>query len=399
MKHIKRLFAFIVLILAAAVVINANTRFFKDIDKNIPFIGENYPELAERVSDFSDRVNEAISHIPSPSEMLAVIRGVELPIDPEDTASNIYYSSGTMLNFYSGENTSVAFTDDNELDVYGIMGSSGDRYLVYRFLDENGEVLDESVDSADAEGQFRETLRIPDGSHQFAIFTGPERVGSFSSRIYDYIYLECDEAGIWSIAESPVNAHNTAEYEKPKSISAASRSTYAICPDEESVRTLASSLTAGITDTYDKALALHDWVSANIYYDNDSITGSTNTAPYVASDVIETKRAVCLGYANLYAALCRASGIPCNVVTGYALGVSGSSGSSWDDAGIHGTDANHAWNEVYVDNRWVIVDTTWDSKNSISGGEATSDGAVSHLYFDANILFFSANHKILDYDI
>ena len=107
----------------------------------------------------------------------------------------------------------------------------------------------------------------------------------------------------------------------------------------------------------------------------------------------------CLGYANLYAALCRASSIPCNVVTGYALGVSGSSGSSWDDAGINATDANHAWNEVYVDNRWVIVDTTWDSKNSISGGEATSDGAVSHLYFDANILFFSANHKILDYDI
>lgn len=397
MKHFKRAFIFIVLVLILSVIVNANTRFFKDIDKNIPFIGENYPELAEEISRFSDRVNEALSHLPSPAEMIAKIRGVELPIDPEDTASNIYYSSDTMLNFFPEENTSIAFTADNELDVYGIMGDSGDKYLVYRFMSEDGEVLGEAFDSADSEGQFREVLRIPEGSHQFVVFTGPERAGSFTSRIYDYIYLSQDENGNWYIPLSPVSEHNTAEYEKPKSISAASGSTYAICSNEPSVSSLSLSLTEGLDSDYEKALAIHDWVCENIYYDSDSITGSTNNAPYVASDVIETKRAVCLGYANLYAALCRAAGIPCNVVTGYALGVSGSSTLSWDDASIASTDANHAWNEVYIENRWVIVDPTWDSKNSVEDGTASSDGAVSHLYFDANIRFFSANHKILEY--
>ena len=397
MKHIKRLFVFLVLAAAAAAVINANTRFFKDIDKNIPFIGENYPQLAEQISELSDRVNEAISHIPSPSEMLAKIRGVELPIDPEDTASNIYYSSDTMLTFYSARNTSVEINEDNELDVYGVTDPEAEKYLVFRFLDESGEVLDQYVDASDDEGKFRRIMYIPDKTHQFAVFTGPERYGEFSSSVYDYIFLEQTADGRWQVAVSPVYEHNTAEYEKPKSISAAQKSTYSICADEASVRELSASLTSSLSSDYDKALALHDWVCENIYYDSDSITGSTNTAPYVASDVIETKRAVCLGYANLYAALCRAAGIPCNVVTGYALGVSGSSAGSWDASNIESTEANHAWNEVYIDSRWVIVDTTWDSRNRIENGEAANDGNVSHLYFDANLRFFSANHKILEY--
>ncbi len=397
MKFIKRLFAAVVILVAAAVIINANTRFFKDIGKNIPFLSENYPEVAEYISEASDSVNEALSHIPSPSEMLTKIRGTELPIDPDDTASNIYYSSDSMLNFYSGENTSVALTEDNELDVYGVCGSESNKYLVYRFLSEDGEVLDQYVDEADTDGNFRKTMDIPEGTYQFAVFTGPERAGTFSSRIYDYIYLTNNADDTWALVTSPVYEHNITEYEKPKSISAASKSTYSVCSDEESVRSLSESLTNDIESNYDKALAIHDWVSENIYYDNDSILGDTNSAPYVASDVLDSKRAVCLGYANLYAALCRAAGIPCNVVTGYALGVSGSSGSSWDDAGINGSEANHAWNEVYIDNRWVIVDTTWDSQNSIENGTATPGQAVSHLYFDANIRFFSTNHKILEY--
>ena len=94
------------------------------------------------------------------------------------------------------------------------------------------------------------------------------------------------------------------------------------------------------------------------------------------------------------AALCRAEGIPCNVVTGYALGVSGD--TKWTDENIATDEQNHAWNEVYVDGRWVIVDTTWDSGNKIENG-MWIDGSVSHLYFDANLQFFSSNHRIIEY--
>jgi len=44
----------------------------------------------------------------------------------------------------------------------------------------------------------------------------------------------------------------------------------------------------------------------------------------------------------------------------------------------------------------MIVDTTWDCANKIENGEMNK-GEVSHLYFDANLQFFSNNHKILEY--
>lgn len=397
MKHIKRIFVLLVLVAAAAVFINANTRFFKDISKNVPWIAENFPEAAEFISESSDRINEMISHIPSPREMIAHIRGTELPIDPEDTAYNIYYSSDTMLNFFPKQNISAAVSNGDEIDVYGV-GSSDEKYLVYQFLSSSGEVLDQYTGSADSEGKFRKVMHIPSDSKQLAVFTGPEPFGEFSSRIYNYLFLEESSDGVWSVSLSPVYEQNITQYEKPRSISAALKNTYSICSKEPSVSSLASSLTSGISDDYEKALSIHNWVCSNIYYDSDSITGSTNSAPYVASDVIETKRAVCLGYANLYAALCRAADIPCNVVTGYALGVSGNTESEWNDVNINSTEPNHAWNEVYIDNRWIIVDTTWDSHNKIENGTAISDGNPSMLYFDANIRFFSTNHKILNYE-
>ncbi len=396
MKHIRRLFITIILLLTAALIINAKTRFFQEIGTYIPYLDKHYPYVSEFISDISDDINEQLSKIPTPAELWADIRHVELPIDPDDIAANVYYSSDSMLNFYSGQNISVAISG-RELDVYGVTHNVNEKHLVYRFLDSSGEMLDQYVDSVDADGQYRKILRIPDGSYQFAVFTGPERFGEFSSTVYNYVYLTQSADGSWSTAVSPVLEWNISAYEKDRSISAALKSTYAICSDTDTVKALAESITSGYSSDYDKALILHDWVCDSIYYDNDSINGSTNTAPYVATEVLSSKRAVCLGYANLYASLCRSLRIPCNVVTGYALGVIDGEDTEWNDTNLSATEANHAWNEVYLDNRWVIVDTTWDSRNKINGGTASKDGDTSHLYFDANIRFFSSNHKIFEY--
>lgn len=396
MKFIKRLFITILVLAVAAIIINSKTRFFKDIDEYIPYIGENCPQLAEFFSDASDSVNEAISHIPPPSEIIAIIRGVELPINPEDIASNIYYSSDTMLTFYNKNNISVS-SDGTELDVYGITDDENSKHLVFRFLDKEGEMLSQHTTSCDSEGRFRKIMEIPENSYQFVTFSGAEMFGEFSSTFYDYVYLCKNETGSWVIPDSPVLAENIANYEKNKSVSNALKSTYSICSSDPEIVSLAKSITDGLTSDYEKALAIHDWVCENIYYDSDSINGDYNTAPYVASDVLEEKRAVCLGYANLYAALSRAVSIPCNVVTGYALGVNETDTKQWDEINLTETESNHAWNEVYTDNRWVIVDTTWDSQNKITNFKKEKSEKISHLYFDANIKFFSVNHKIIEY--
>lgn len=396
MKHIKRFFAITILLLIAVLVINAKTRFFQEIGTYIPYLDKHYPYVSEFISDLSDDVNEQLSNIPTPSELWASLRHTELPIDPDDIATNVYYSSDSMLNFYNGQNISVAVSGD-ELDVYGVTHNINEKYLVYRFLDSSGETLEQHTDSVDADGKYRKILRIPSGAFQFAVFTGPERFGEYSGTVYNYIYLTQAPDGSWSTVISPVYESNIAAYEKNKSISTALKSTYAICSDTDTVKALAESITAGYSTDYDKALILHDWVCDNIYYDSDSINGSTNTAPYVATEVLSSKRAVCLGYSNLYASLCRSIGIPCNVVTGYALGVIDGEDTQWNDTNLAAADANHAWNEVYIDSRWVIVDTTWDSRNKIENGVISKDGDTSHLYFDANIRFFSTNHKIFEY--
>ncbi len=395
MKKIKRFLILVLLLFIAYAVVNYNTGFFINISERIPYLGKNHPEFAQSISHASKRLNATISQIPTPVELIARFQNKELPIDPEDIAENIYYSSDTMLNFYTHRNISVVI-ENGSLDVYGITDKESDKHLVYRFLDDNGETLRQDTDVCDSDGEFRKKLTIPEGTHQFSVFTGPEQYGEYQSLIYDYIFLEKSVEGDWQIKDSPVLKNNIEKFEKAKSKSAALADTYDICHSKKSIVTLARSITNGIEKDYDKALAIHDWVCNNVFYDTDSINGLSNNAPYIATDVLESRRAVCLGYSKLYAALCRSVGIPCNIVTGYALGV-GSGETTWNETNQSTSDANHAWNEVYLDNRWVIVDTTWDSKNKIENNVGYKDENLSHIYFDANLKFFSANHRISEY--
>lgn len=396
MKYIKRFLIVVATLATAFILINANTRFFKDVGKNIPFLNDYFPKVADFISDASDSVNNTLSHIPSFSEIIARITGTEPHIDADDVAYNTYYTSDTMLTFYPQRSYSVSVEGDI-LSIYGASDSENDKFLVYQFLDKNGVMLSQTSDKRGNDGKFAKNIKIPDNAYQLAIFTGSERYGEYAGQVFDYIKLSQGTDGNWELYKSPVYDDNVKAYEKAKSISRALKSTYSVCHDEEDIKNLAEKLTENETGNYRKALRIYEWVCENIYYDSDSIYETSNNAPYVASDVLEERRAVCLGYANLYAALLRSIGIPCNVVTGYALGVD-TGITQWDNENIHTTEANHAWNEVYVDNRWVIVDTTWGSKNRITDGVKYTDTNISHLYFDSNLKFFSTNHKILNYE-
>jgi len=162
---------------------------------------------------------------------------------------------------------------------------------------------------------------------------------------------------------------------------------YMVNSDDADTINLALSITADITSDYEKVRAIHDWVAENIWYDIDSqITGSTH--------VLNTRRTVCHGYANLTAALLRAAGIPSKVVSGFALGVSGSPADFYN---VSETTANHAWNEAYADSRWIIIDTTWDSNNKYANGVYSKQAACKQDYFDISLADISKDHRYLDY--
>ncbi|MDD6483202.1 MAG: transglutaminase-like domain-containing protein [Clostridiales bacterium] len=399
MKYIwnffKWLFITCLILFIAAAAINSQTDVFFNIGAYIPALEEKYPQAADKISELSQKLADITSSIPTPSEIIADIRNEDLPIDPEDLASNAYITDSPMLSFYPHDNLSVRIPDGEGAEVFGITDSPLKRNLIAYVMGENG-FEEQTPFSVNSSGEFYKYIKLPDtgSTLKLDVYTGSRPYGEFQSWVYDYITLERTPEGVWQVKQSPVLEHNQAMYEKDKSLSDALKSTPSIQSKNDSVTALASQITENAQSDYDKALFLHDWICTYLYYDTDNLNSEV-TVPYYATEVIENQSAVCLGFATLYAALCRSIGIPCNVVSGYALGIS--SDTEWTDANI-GTDVqNHAWNEVYADGRWVIVDTTWDCVNKIENGERIKGGEPMHIYFDANLSFFSQNHKILEY--
>jgi transglutaminase-like putative cysteine protease len=81
--------------------------------------------------------------------------------------------------------------------------------------------------------------------------------------------------------------------------------------DHESIRAKAYEVVGPISDPVQKARALHDAVRDGIKY--DPYVDYTDYETYRASSVLARGASYCVGKASLYAALCRAAGIPARV--------------------------------------------------------------------------------------
>ena len=228
------------------------------------------------------------------------------------------------------------------------------------------------------------------------IYTNFERSGVYNAWIWEHVKIK-NRNGKWVFPISPVYYKNkrvletrTEPLNDPNDMSMAD--IYDIRYTNEKISSLAKQIVGEETDKYEIALRIHDWVADNIYYDWDAyLSGKLGDASALAT--LESRKSVCQGYANLTAALMRAAGIPCLVVSGYALG-EGTDG--WNEDIIRGFEANHAWNEAYIDGRWIIIDTTWDSGNRYYNGSYIYEGIRHRLYFDSTVEFFSTDHKIVE---
>jgi uncharacterized repeat protein (TIGR02543 family) len=98
-------------------------------------------------------------------------------------------------------------------------------------------------------------------------------------------------------------------------------------------------ITKGIDNDYAKAKAIADWVNKNMTYD----TRNDADGSLAAAGVPKWLRGDCDEYAEAAELLFKLAGLPAKKITGDAKTV------GW---------VGHAWNHVFVDNRWVFVDTT-----------------------------------------
>ena len=110
----------------------------------------------------------------------------------------------------------------------------------------------------------------------------------------------------------------------------------------DGVTTMAQNVCKSSKSNAKKVRQIHTYVYENIRYNNylanAIVAGEIKTYIPNPITVLTTGRGVCYDRASLFAAMCRSQRIPCTIEKGYVNGV------------------YHAWNKVYVNNRWYEID-------------------------------------------
>jgi len=108
---------------------------------------------------------------------------------------------------------------------------------------------------------------------------------------------------------------------------------------------LANSIAQGKKGSEEVIQVIYEYIVSNIEYDYSKLDQlSTDYTPDIDT-ILQDGKGICYDYSVLFAAMLRSQGIPTKLVKGYRNGIN----------------AYHAWNEVYINGRWEIIDTTYDA--------------------------------------
>lgn len=98
-------------------------------------------------------------------------------------------------------------------------------------------------------------------------------------------------------------------------------------------------------DEMAKLIKVHSYVVKNYMYDYDKIPLLTPSYVPEIDPIYDAKKGICYDYSALLASMKRYEGVPVKLIKGYSKNV----------------DGYHAWNEVYVNGKWEIIDSTVDA--------------------------------------
>lgn len=144
---------------------------------------------------------------------------------------------------------------------------------------------------------------------------------------------------------------------------------------------LATELTAGFDDPFDKAIAIRDYLRANITY-NDQIAAAPDGVDPVHYTLFDIQEGYCNYYASAMAVMLRSQGVPARVASGYALGDYDEPSQTYR---VRSSNL-HTWVEVFFPGYgWIQFEPTasiptFDRPESAAGGDAFGPGSTG---FDA----------------
>lgn len=122
--------------------------------------------------------------------------------------------------------------------------------------------------------------------------------------------------------------------------------------ESRKVETLAEQLNKNANSDLEKVRAYYIWITHNINYDIKTFFSNNPNPKTKATDALKRKLAICQGYSELFKELCKHSNIPCEIISGYSKGYGFNPKRKL-------TNSDHAWNAVFVQNKWQLVDATW----------------------------------------
>ncbi|GEP89148.1 Transglutaminase-like superfamily protein [Chitinophaga terrae (ex Kim and Jung 2007)] len=137
---------------------------------------------------------------------------------------------------------------------------------------------------------------------------------------------------------------------------------------------LTQSLTTPYHDNLSKARAIFIWITEHIKYDyklynlddeakvkklkypkcregEDCTLKMEDWENNYISKILRKRKAICDGYSKLFKRMCNLAGIHCEIISGYTK-------NKHYQIGKMGK-VDHAWNAVYLDSAYYLVDATW----------------------------------------
>ena len=172
---------------------------------------------------------------------------------------------------------------------------------------------------------------------------------------------------------------------------------YVLCDtfvdNNHTMRRVANKLTSKCASIREKALAIHDFVAQNLYYDYDSLDSNENRYRTI-EQIAKNKRCVCQGYADFTLVLLACAGIEAENILCYVVDNIYEHG--WSDVNNQTSELNHIITRVKLENRWLYMDVTWDSNNRYENDQYIKGANISHRYFDVTLPFLSATHRFFE---
>jgi len=122
---------------------------------------------------------------------------------------------------------------------------------------------------------------------------------------------------------------------------------------------LANELAKGKKGSPEIVQAIYEYIVNNIDYDYNKLDKLALDYIPDIDEVLKDGKGICYDYSALFAAMLRSQGIPAKLVKGYRDGIN----------------VYHAWNEVYLNGSWKVIDTTIDAY-------MLNDGTSSSMFQD-----------------